>query len=141
MKTVNNIPPAEADVTYREFEKTLARLDPNYYYFILFYGNPTQTAESWCPVCVTTVREFVRFADTCNEKVRFLTIPIGTREELMKNNPFVTNFPHLYSVPTLVVTRIVEHKGKKFDMRMAKVLEPTLEDFKHFAKKYGLRSS
>ncbi len=140
MKTVNNIPPAGADETYREFKKTLAGLDSEYYYFILFYGSPTKTAESWCPVCVTVVGELLRFADTCNEKVRFITVPIGTRKELMKRNPFVIKFPHLYSVPTLVIIRVVEYKGKKFNMRMAKVLEPTLEDFRHFAKKYKLKS-
>lgn len=139
MKTVNNIPPAGVDETYREFEKTLARLDPNYY-FILFYGSPTETDKSWCPVCVSAVNDFVNFADTCNEKARFVTVPIGTREELMKNNPFVTKFPHLYSVPTLVIIRTVKFRGKNHNMRLAKILEPTLEDFRHFAKKYNLKS-
>jgi len=140
MKTVNKMSPATAKENYEEFTKMIDALRLNDYNMILFYGNPTMTTKSWCPDCISVYKNFMSFAKEYDGKARLFTVPVGTAEEFGEDNPFKANFPHLVSIPTLMIFQIMEHEGKTYKMPWLKIIEPSLEDIRYFAKKYDLKS-
>ena len=130
MVRVNELPPKTAQETYEIFRNLRENFESEEFNFILFYGNPTDTEISWCPDCRATHVDFMRFAKGYEGTARFHTVPVGSREEFDRDNPFIKDVPHLDAVPTLVIYR----------ERIAylKLVEPTLKDLAYFVKKYKL---
>lgn len=130
MVTINELAPRTAEETYEAFRSLRETFKLEEFNFVLFYGNPTETEISWCPDCRTAHVEFVRYAKDYKGSARFHTIPVGSREEFNKDNPFIKNAPHLDAVPTLAIYR----DNKVY----LKLIDPTFQDVDHFAKKHKL---
>ena len=130
MVTVNELPPKIAEETYVAFSKLMESFGSEEFNFVLFYGNPTDREISWCPDCRTAHVDFTRFAKHYEGTARFHTVPVGSREELNRDNPFLKGVPHLDAVPTLAIykERIV----------YLKLVDPAFEDIAYFVKKYKL---
>ena len=130
MVRVNELLPRPAKKTYESFRGLKESFRSEEFNLVLFIGNPTETEISWCPDCRTAHVDFMKFTKDYEGLARFHTVPIGSREEFNISNPFLSSAPHLEAVPTLVVY--------KENVAYLKLVDPTLEDIAHFAKKYGL---
>ena len=130
MVTVNELPPKTAQETYVTFSKLKESFGSEEFNFVLFYGNPTDTEISWCPDCRSIHVDFMRFAKEYRGAARFHTVPVGSREEFNRDNPFIKAVPHLEAVPTFAVY------GKH--IVYLKMVDPTFEDIVYFAKKHKL---
>jgi thiol-disulfide isomerase/thioredoxin len=130
MDNVNKILPKNAKVNYESFMSLVNSSNAGEFNFFLFYGNPTDKEISWCPDCRTAHVDFVKYANDYKGIAKFHTVPVGSRKEFNKTNPFISGAPHLDAVPTLAVyrDRII----------YLKLVDPTFEDIAYFVKKYGL---
>jgi len=66
---------------------------------------------------------------TTREALDF-TVPVGSREEFNRGNPFVRDAPHLDAVPTLMIY--------KNNIVYLKSIDPTFQDVSYFARKYAV---
>ena len=130
MVRVNELPPKNAQETYEIFRNLMEGFGSEEFNFVLFYGNPTDTEISSCPDCRVVHVDFLRFATEYGGTARFHTVPIGSRREFSRDNPFLRSVPHLEAVPTLVVYK----EGIMF----LKLVDPTFEDLAYLVKKYKL---
>ncbi|MFQ6064059.1 MAG: thioredoxin domain-containing protein [Candidatus Bathyarchaeia archaeon] len=130
MVKVNELSPKSAQETYEAFRNLRESFESGEFNFVLFYGNPTDTDTSWCPDCRTAHEDFARFVSEYGGTARFHTVPVGSREEFNRDNPFLKNVPHLEAVPTLVIYR----EGLVF----LKLVDPSFEDLAYFVRKYKL---
>lgn len=130
MVKVNELPAKAARETYVSFRNLKGSFGSEEFNFVLFYGNPTGNAISWCPDCETAHTDFMRFANHYEGPARFHTVPVGSREEFDTRNPFLGSDPHIEGVPTLAV-----YKG---NVTYLKLVDPTFEDIAYFAKKHKL---
>ena len=130
MVRVNELPPRTAQETYQIFSSLVESFRSEEFNFVLFYGNPTDTEVSWCPDCRTAHVDFTRFVKDYDGTARFHMVPVGSREEFNRDNPFLRHAPHLDAVPTLAIyrERIV----------YVKLVDPTFEDIAYLVKKYRL---
>ena len=60
----------------------------------------------------------------------FYTVPVGSREEFNRDNPFVKGHPHIAAVPTSAV-----YKNR---LVLPQLVDPSFQDLAHFVKKYAL---
>jgi len=130
MVRVNELPPKTAQETYEIFRSLRESFRSEEFNFVLFYGNPTDTEISWCPDCRTAHVDFMRFAKDYDGTARFHTVPVGSREEFNRDNPFLRDVPHLDAVPTLTIY--------KERIAYLKLVDPTFEDLAYLVKKYKL---
>ena len=128
MVRINELPPTTAEETYEAFKGLREAFKAEEFNFVLFYGNQTETEISWCPDCRTAHVDFIRFAKDCKGSAGFHTVPVGSREEFNKGNPFVGNAPHLDAVPTFVIY--------KNNIVYLKSIDPTFQDVSYFARKH-----
>lgn len=127
---VNELSPKTARETYGIFRTIREGVQSEDFNFVLFYGNPTDKEISWCPDCRTAHADFMRFAKEYEGNARFHTVPIGSREEFNKDNPFLSDVPHLDAVPTLAVY--------KERIEYLKLVDPTFEDLAYLMKRHKL---
>lgn len=130
MVRVNESPSKTAQETYESFRNLRESFGSEKFHFVLFYGNPTDTDISWCPDCRAVHVDFLRFASEYKGTARFHTVPVGSREEFNRDNPFLKNIPHLEGVPTLVIYK----EGIMF----LKLVDPSFEDLTYFVRRYKL---
>ncbi len=128
MVRVNGLPTRTALETYEIFTTLREGFRLEEFNFVLFYGNPTDKEISWCPDCRTAHVDFMRFAKEYEGNARFHTVPIGSREEFNKDNPFLREVPHLDAVPTLAIY--------KERIEYLKLVDPTFEDLAYLVKRY-----